>query len=273
MAMHSNITKNGIGAKFDDPELSENFAILEKFIGASRYVRKYAKTIPEFYVTSPGNNSIYYALMQSPERLWHGPLSQRDEEDPISPLVGETKSQYAMRIVEDKIVKRNITEEDAVQVRKSAQTLFDKLCNSNPIIAFIPTKLLMDCYVMKSGILYSNLGDIKEIDYVKENGKTLSEYLQKQSYYDADTKQVDSTFFCKHYGGDWDKSELDDVSVLGTIIPFDNIQTIELEDSFAVAQRLLKDSGVADGTPFDFNRTILPYYYYGYNQQNHLWRL
>lgn len=58
--------KNGIGTKLNDPELTENFAVLEKYLGVSHYVARYAKTIPEFYVTSPGNNSIYYALMQSP---------------------------------------------------------------------------------------------------------------------------------------------------------------------------------------------------------------
>lgn len=255
--------KNGIGAKLEDDELTENFKILEKYIGVSNYVGRYAKTIPEFYITSPGNNSIYYALMQSPERLWHGPLSQNDDESPVLPIVGETKSQYAMRIVKDKIVKHNLNLDEAEQVLKAAKIVIEKLCTTNPMVAFIPAKLLMNSYVLKSGIFYKSLGDINEMDYVKQKGKTLSEYLQDQSYYDADTKQVDTTFFCKHFGGDWDKSELDDVSVLGTIIPFDKIQTIQFEDSFSVCQRILKYWRVKEGTPFNFNKVLLTYYYYG----------
>lgn len=255
--------KHGIGSKLNDEELTENFKILEKYIGVSNYVARYAKKIPEFYITSPGNNSIYYALMQSPERLWHGPLSQRDDESPILPLVGETKSQYAMRIVKDKIIKRNLNLEEAEQVLKSAKIVIGKLCTSNPMVAFIPARLLMDSYVMKSGIYYKSLGNMDEMDYVRQNGKPLSEYLQEQSYYDAPTKKVDTTFFCKHFGGDWDRSELDDVSVLGTIIPFDKVQAIQFDDSFAVCQRILKHWGVEDGTPFDFNRVLLTYYYYG----------
>lgn len=96
--------KNGIGSKLDDTDLIESFNVLEKYIGISDYATRYAKTIPEFYITSPGNNSIYYALTQSPERLWHGPLSQKYDDYPVLPIVGETKSQYAMRIVKDKIV-------------------------------------------------------------------------------------------------------------------------------------------------------------------------
>ena len=201
--------------------------------------------------------------MQSPERLWHGPLSQRDDESPILPIVGETKVQYAMRIVKDKIIKHNLNLEESEQVLSAARTVIGKLCTTNPIVAFIPTRLLMDSYVMKSGLFYKSLGNINEMDYVKEKGKTLSEYLQAQSYYDADTKRVDTTFFCKNFGGDWDKSELDDVSVLGTIIPFDKIQTIQFEDSFTVCQRILKYWGVEDGTPFNFNEILLTYYYYG----------
>lgn len=255
--------KHGIGSKLNDEELTKNFKILEKYIGVSNYVARYAKKIPEFYITSPGNNSIYYALMQSPERLWHGPLSQRDDESPILPVVGETRSQYAMRIVKDKIIKQNLNLEEAEQVLKAARIVIDKLCTSNPIVAFIPTKLLMDSYVMKSGILYKNLGNMNEMDYVRQNGKLLSKYLQDQSYYDAPTKKVDTTFFCKNFGGDWDRSELDDISVLGTIIPFNKIQTIQFDDSFTVCQRILKHWGVEDGIPFDFNRVLLTYYYFG----------
>lgn len=255
--------KNGIGAKLNDEELTENFKILEKYIGVSNYVAKYAKTISEFYITSPGNNSIYYALMQSPERLWHGPLSQKDDESPILPVVGETKSQYAMRIVKDKIIKRSLNLEEADEVIKAAKIVIGKLCTTNPVVAFIPARLLMNSYVMKSGIFYKSLGNIDEMDYVKKEGKELSKYLQNQIYYDAQTKQVDTTFFCKNFGGDWDRSELDDVSVLGTIIPFDKVQTIDFDDSFAVCQRILKHWEVEDGTPFDFNRVLLTYYYYG----------
>lgn len=261
--MLNHYKRNGIGAKLDDPELTESFAVLEKYLGVSHYVARYAKTIPEFYVTSPGNNSIYYALMQSPERLWHGPLSQRDEENPVLPVVGETKSQYAMRIIEDKITKRNLSDEEADVVRKSARILFDKLCTTKPVIAFIPIRLLMESYVLKSGIFYKSLDGYPEMDYVRETGKTLHDYLCKQKYFNAETKQVDSTFFCKNFGGDWDRSELDDISVLGTIIPFDNVETIEFEDSFSVVQRMMKQWGVADGTPFDFNKVLLTYYYYG----------
>lgn len=255
--------KNGIGAKLNDTDLIESFQVLEKYIGASRYIAKYAKTIPEFYVTSPGNNSIYYALTQSPERLWRGPLSQRDEQFPVLPVVGETKSQYAMRIIKDKIIKRNLTSEEAEEVLDAAKVVIGKLCTTNPIIAFIPINLLMDSYVMKSGILYSSLGNIDEIDYVRENGQKLSDYLQKQKYYDASTKQVDSTFFCKNFGGDWDRSGLDDISVLGTIIPFDKVKTIQFEDSFTVCQRILKKWDIEEGTPFNFNSVLLTYYSYG----------
>ena len=90
----------------------------------------------------------------------------------------------------------------------------------------------------------------------------LSDYLQKQKYYDAQTKQVDTTFFCKNFGGDWDESGLDDISVLGTIIPLDQTQIIELEDPFIVCQKILRQCGIKEGTPFDFKRVLLNYYYY-----------
>lgn len=265
--------KNGIGAPLNDTELTENFKILEKYLGVSNYVGGYAKTIPEFYITSPGNNSIYYALTQSPERLWHGPLSQRDDECPILPIVGETKSQYAMRIIKDKIIKQNLNLEESEQVIRSAKKVIGKLCTNNPIVAFIPSKLLMDSYVMKNGISYKSLGNIDEMDYVREKGQKLSEYLQEQDYYDAQAKQVDSTFFCKNFGGDWDWSELDDISVLGTIIPFDKVQTIQFDDSFTVCQRILKHWGIEDGTPFDFNRVLLTYYYYGQPKEKRIFDL
>lgn len=155
----------------------------------------------------------------------------------------------------------------------SAKKVIDKLCTTNPIIAFIPANLLMDSYVMKSGIIYRNLGDIDEMDYVKERGKKLSEYLEDQSYYDSKTKRVDSTFFCKNFGGDWDWSELDDVSVLGTVIPFDKVQTIEFDDSFTVCQRILKKWGFEDGAPFNFDRVLLTYYYFGQPEEKRIFDL
>lgn len=260
--------KNGIGAKLNDLDLINNFKILEKYIGISDYAVRYAKSIPEFYITSPGNNSVFYALTQSPERLWNGPLSQRDDENPVLPIVGETKSQYAMRIVKDKIIKRKLNLEEAEQVLKAAKIVIDKLCTTNPVIAFIPVKLLLNSYVMKSGIFYKNLGSIDEMDYVRQKGIILSEYLQRQNYYDENIKQVDSTFFCKNFGGDWDRSELDDISVLGTIIPFDKVQIIEFEDSFSVCQKILKDWGIKEGMPFNFNKILLNYYYYDQFKEN-----
>ena len=130
------------------------------------------------------------------------------------------------------------------------------------MMAFIPNKQLMNSYVMKSGILYAHLENMDEMDYVKQNGITLSDYLQKQKYYDAQTKQVDTTFFCKNFGGEWDESGLDDISVLGTIIPLDQTQIIELEDPFIVCQKILRQCGIKEGTPFDFKRVLLNYYYY-----------
>ena len=84
------IKKNGLGSnKNYDSVLEAELAKLEKDLGISEYVEKQTNSVSEIYYTSPGANSIYYAMQQSPERLFHGPLNQG--KNPLPVLVGEKK--------------------------------------------------------------------------------------------------------------------------------------------------------------------------------------
>ena len=84
-----------------------------------------------------------------------------------------------MRIIENKIAKLNLSDEEANVVRNSARILFNELCTTNPIIAFIPIRLLMNSYVLKNGIFYKSLDGVPEIDYVRKEGEILHDYLSK----------------------------------------------------------------------------------------------
>lgn len=230
----SQIKKNGLGSdKNYDSVLGAELAKLEQDLGTSEYVEQQTNGISEIYYTSPRANSIYYAMQQSPERLFHGPLNQGKK--PLPVLVGEKKEDYYLRVAIDKINK-NYRLEEQPPIIENARKVITKLCSQRPQIALIPI-------TSKKYTLNANLA------VIHEETKTLREYLDHQADGDM-ARWATSTFFSDCLGGNH-HSNCSNLVSTGVKVPASKLEFVSIPDSFEILQIMARQKGMQPGEKFD----------------------
>ena len=228
------IKKNGLGSdKNYDSVLGAELAKLEKDLGTSEYVAQQTNGASEIYYTSPGANSIYYAMQQSPERLFHGPLNQG--KNPLPVLVGEKKEDYYLRVAIDKI-NRNYRLEEQQPIIDNARKVITKLCSQRPQIALIPI-------TSKKYILNANLA------VMHGETKTLREYLDYQAGGDM-AWWATRTFFSDCLGGAH-SSNCSNLVSTGVKVPASELGFVSVPDSFEMLQIMARQKGLQPGEKFD----------------------
>lgn len=230
----ANIKKNGLGSdKNYDSTLGAELEKLEKDLGASKFVEGQTNSKSEIYYTSPGANSIYYAMQQSPERLFLGPLNQG--KNPLPVLVGEKKEDYYLRVAIDKINK-NYRLEEQQPIIDNAKKVITKLCSQRPQIALIPI-------TSKKHELNANLA------VMHGETKPLREYLDSQ----AEGNMVywaTYTFFSNRLG-EADPNNCSNLVSTGVKVPASDLEFISIPDSFEMLQIMARQKGLQPGEKFD----------------------
>ncbi len=230
----SSIKKHGLGSsKNHDSVLGKELAKLERDLGVSEFVKIQSDEPSAIYYTSPGANSIYYAMQQSPERLFHGPLNQG--KTPLPVLVGETKEEYYLRVAVSKINKM-YSKEEQKPIIENAKKIIKKLCSQRPQIALIPIS-------SKKYTLNASLA------FVRGKPKTLKEYLNYQSGGNM-AWWATTTFFADCLGGIHPSNCSNLVSV-GVRVPASELQFISIPDSFEIAQLIALQKGLRPGEKFN----------------------
>lgn len=230
----SKIKKNGLGSdKNYDSTLAVELAKLEKDLGISEYVEHQTNGVSEIYYTSPGANSIYYAMQQSPERLFHGPLNQG--KNPLPVLVGEKKEDYYLRVVIDKINK-NYRLEEQQPIIDNARKVISKLCSQRPQIALIPI-------TSKKYTLNANHA------FIHGETKSLRDYLEYQSGGNMFNWAI-STFFADCLGGAH-PSNCSNLVSTNVKIPASELTFVSIPDSFEILQIKARQKGLKPGEKFD----------------------
>ncbi len=230
------IKKYGLGSdKNYDTTLGAELARLEKDLGKSEFIEQQTNGPSEIYYTSPGTNSIYYAMQQSPERLFNGPLFQGEK--PLPVLVGEKKEDYYLRVAIDKINK-NYRLEEQQPIIDNARKVIKKLCSQRPQLALIPIN-------SKKYALNANLATING------DSKPLTEYLQQQAGENM-AGWVTSTFFANCFGG-IHPSNCSNLVSTGVVVPASELEFVGIPDSFEILQVIAKQKGLKPGEKFDLN--------------------
>lgn len=85
------------------------------------------------YITTDFEMLMRYAFDYSPERLWYGPLKDSEQ---TAIRIGESKSDYMMRIIEGKLDGK--TEEEKDKIRGAGRIIADAYGTKRPRIAIIP---------------------------------------------------------------------------------------------------------------------------------------
>ena len=230
------IKRNGLGSEKNyDSVLAEELEKLEKDLGTSEYKEKQSNGPSEIYYTSPGTTSIYYAMQQSPERLFHGPLNQG--ENPLPVLVGEKKEDYYLRVAIDKINK-NYRLEEQQPIIDNARKVITKLCSQRPQIALIPI-------TSKKFTLNASLDKVdKNIE-----PKTLREYLDFQANGDM-AWWATTTFFADSRNG-IHPSNCSNLVSTGVKVPASELEFVSIPDSFEMLQIMVRQKGLQPGEKFD----------------------
>lgn len=122
----------------------EDLRELENLLGESGYLKDVSNSNnKEFiFVCSPGAKTFYYACRNAPERLYEGPLRDYLGETAFKDMpmiVGETKANYIMRVLESAIDDKCEIEEsfDKKHAKEVAEKVVKEYCISSPAIAMI----------------------------------------------------------------------------------------------------------------------------------------
>lgn len=230
------VKKYGLGSsKIYDQKLSDDLTYLESIFGESKYYKNQGNTHSEIYYTAPGAKTFHYACGYSPERLWLGIL-QQERETALPIIIGETKSQYANRIIESKLNALTLPKEEEQKVLKAAKSVIEKLCTKKPVVALIPTN-------PKGCKLTCNHATTKN-----KSNLTLPELLTKDTGTYSPTNP--ETFFTEN-------THLIEFNNMGNLvstnpIPAKNLTFFEVEDGFTITQNLALANGLALGDELDF---------------------
>ena len=234
--------KYGLGSeKCYDSVLAQKLRKLEEDLGVNNYLKDQPQTSSAIYYAAPSGTSIYYAMQQSPERLFHGPLRQGSNPMPV--IVGESRESYYMRVVIDKVNKLySIDERDAVIA--NARDVIHEFCGYKPCIALFPIN-------SKKYTLNASFAKVEQ-----DIPPTLQDYIQNRAkYYSSICPEntefgfINDFFNRAHLGG-WSGSELDDLVSVGTHIPPSEIEFVDVLSTFDLSQKIALAKGMKKGDFF-----------------------
>ena len=99
------------------------------------------------FITGDPNLVMRYALEYAPERLWAGPLCETGSYN--NPLktnikIGESKSQYMMRIIVNKVEQLDVGSEKKEEILKYGKIVSEFYGSKRPRIAIIPEHMIKD---------------------------------------------------------------------------------------------------------------------------------
>lgn len=161
------------------------------------------------YLTTSPNMLMRYALVYSPERLWHGPLGFAYKPIVFPMKIGESKKEYMMRIIESRITEKN--EEERPEILKAAEIVCEAFGTKRPRIAIIPESAIKDYKANYCGISREDDCSISELAKV-ENPEWIYNLSSGPNF--------------GYEGG---------ISVFGKVTP-DMFTTISIPDFFELAQ-------------------------------------
>lgn len=229
--------------KMNDEELKQHKEMrkslneLEKLLGTSEYVKNLERNKDNSYnqsifVCSPGAKTFHYACSRSPERLYEGPLKGFEKEPMI---VGETKENYLMRVLEKKINAKypqnnSKDREYAIQVAKK---VIDSYCSFSPSFAMLSLAEIKD---IQSGMTeYENKGTESLISRI--NRAIMSDYRNIFSTVPSDALETNN---------------LGDLAIISTEIPKNAISIVQCMDEFEMQQIFARMQGLKEGEFIDY---------------------
>ena len=118
-----------------DPKVKQAFELLEQELGKTSYgLGGETGGVNRSFITSDFGTVMHYAFSYAPERLWEGPLSGNHDI-----IIGEKKSDYMMRIIEEKLASLpDITDEKKEEIREAGKIVSEAYGSRRPRIAIIP---------------------------------------------------------------------------------------------------------------------------------------
>lgn len=242
------VKKHGLGSKNNyDPQITADMELLESKFGKSKFLEKQKNSTDEIYYSAPGKKSMHYATLGSPERLYLGPLNQEpDEALPVE--IGETKSEYMMKVIQNKIQKHGYEGEEKTQIEQSASRVIKKFCTEKPVIALVPIK-------SKKYQLYSNISSYKNSEV------SLTEHLRENDFLAEPGRTSGSKhpldFFPESADPTHEPGNVDDL-VTRSQVPAKEISFIRVPDSFEIIQQIAIARGMKKGEKIDYF-TGMPY--------------
>lgn len=228
--------KFGLGSdKVYDQELAKDIDALERYIGRSEYMEHQNGSSNEIYLTSPGSKTIHYASSLSPERLLLGPLNQ-SRKDALPIIVGESKKDYMLRVVRDKINK-HYTVQEQEEIMKVADRVLSKLCTKKPVAAFVP---IYDKFYHQ----YFGEDQIHAAHATLEYGMgriddTIKGITNPIEFITTNTDLIET-------------NNMGNLVVGGVVFPPKFLTFLELPDKFDIMQHMAKAQGLKKGDKMDY---------------------
>jgi len=241
------IKEHGLGSNVArDDELGNEMDYLEQFFGGHAYAKDYARPdVPQFYATGPGAQSMYYAMQQSPERLFLGILRQ-EREDALPIIVGESRVDYAIRVIEKKLSVMNIEDVAGQQIMKTARSLFDKLLTQDPAILFVPISEVENGRVSMGGGI--GIGDYTGQGLSEE--ERINKYPTVKKHIEYETRHSTNDIFQNDTGGfmnGGNSSNLDNMAIYNMVVPYEKMGVLRVKSAFDVQQELAVKQGLLNG--------------------------
>ena len=241
------IKKYGLGShKIIDKELKKDFDELCFVLGEGEYTNNQGGGTDEIYYTTPGAKTFHYACGYSPERLWLGPLKQ-NRENALPIKVGETKKDYALRVLKAKIDLLDVNDEEKKNILKTGKKVIDKLCAYKPVVALIPIKSKK----------YSLLAHHATTKLLLDKKQTLLDLLKKGTGTYSTENPV--TMFTENTNN-IEFNNLGNLVHTGNI-PASELEFFEVEDVFSLIQQRAKLKGFEIGDEINYytgNKNVEP---------------
>lgn len=192
------------------------------------YMDKEEKSIP-VYLSAPGYSTIEYAMKQSPEKFFNGPLKKINE----ALIVGEDKVSFIRRNLISKFNAKGISPDF-----QDIDIAVNGLCTQKPCIAFLDISKLKKIPI--SPVSYNRNGTSTVEEYLKEMDlKYINDFFSSSSFQETKyntQKQIGFT----------------DLATLARFIPQDAIQVISIPDIFEIKQRLALKKGFVQGDKVNY---------------------
>lgn len=234
------VKKYGLGdPRIYDDKLGEELNFLCSVLGEGEYTANQGGGKSEVYYSAPGAKTFHYACGYSPERLWLGPLKQ-DRNNALPIKVGESKIEYALRVLEKKVsdLGDTINNETKEEVLEKGAKVIEKLCSQKPVVALIPiTSKKHKLTAYHSSTRRQHETEPMLIDLLKKGtGQFSPEHLQ--TFFTENTNLIEF-------------NNLGNLVHNGRIKPSE-LQLFEVEDSFSLMQQKAKLMGMKKGEEVDY---------------------